>query len=232
MNHRLTTTEETGRIETDSLGPMRVPRTAAYGAQTARAVENFEISGWRFTRPFIEALGLIKIANDIRHLGAGPRCGLGELILPETQPGSSIMPGKVNPVMCETVLQVGAQVIGQDAAITWGAAGGNFELNTMLPVIAHNLLASITLLTHACRAFTGRCVLGLEPNRERCRAQVEQSLALATALTPEIGYDRAAQLAKQAHQSGRTIREVAEASGDFDPATLDKLLDPARLTSP
>ena len=135
---------------------------------------------------------------------------LGELHLPEVQPGSSIMPGKVNPVIAESVLMVCAQVIGHDATIGWAAAAGAFELNTMMPVIAYDLLESIELLAAASRNFAERCIAGLEANETRLRDTIEQSLALATALTPEIGYERAAALAKAAYESGRTIREVAE----------------------
>ena len=178
------------------------------------------------------AVSLIKISNDIRHLSSGPRCGLGEITVPATQPGSSIMPGKVNPVMCETVLQAGVQVIGNDTAITLGCAMGNFELNTMLPVIAHNLLQSIELLTNTTQIFAQRCVAGIEADAKRCEAYLEQSLALCTALVPEIGYDRAAQIAKIAHQEGRTIREVARERSGLDEATLNRLLDPRRQIKP
>ncbi len=160
------------------------------------------------------AVALTKIANDIRWLGSGPRGGLGEIRLPELQPGSSIMPGKVNPVIAESLLMICAQVIGHDATITWGCAAGNFELNVMMPVIAYDLLDSIELLSAGVRNFTLRCVNGIEANREKTGALVEQSLAMATALTPEIGYDRAAAIAKEAHETGRTVREVAiEKSG-------------------
>jgi fumarate hydratase class II len=160
------------------------------------------------------AVALTKIANDIRWLGSGPRGGLGEIRLPELQPGSSIMPGKVNPVIPESLVMICAQVIGHDATITWGCAAGNFELNVMMPVIAYDLLDSIDLLSAGVRNFTLRCVNGIEANREKTGALVEQSLAMATALTPEIGYDRAAAIAKEAYQTGRTVREVAiETSG-------------------
>ncbi len=160
------------------------------------------------------AVALTKIANDIRWLGSGPRGGLGEIRLPELQPGSSIMPGKVNPVIPESLLMICAQVIGHDATITWGCAAGNFELNVMMPVIAYDLLDSIELLNAGVRNFTLRCVNGIEANREKTGALVEQSLAMATALTPEIGYDRAAAIAKEAYQTGRTVREIAiERSG-------------------
>jgi fumarate hydratase class II len=178
------------------------------------------------------AVSLIKIANDIRWLGSGPRCGLGELRLPATQPGSSIMPGKVNPVMCEMVIQVGAQVIGNDAVITFGGTYGAFELNTMLPVVAYNLLQAIELLANACRVFTDRCVSGLQADAQKCEANVEQSLALCTALAPVIGYDKAARIAKTAFESGRTVREVAAELSGLEPAALERLLDPKTQTEP
>ena len=175
------------------------------------------------------AIALTKIANDIRWLGSGPRCGLGELHLPEVQPGSSIMPGKVNPVIAESVLMVCAQVIGHDAAISWGAASGALELNTMMPVIAYDLLESIELLAAASRNFAERCIVGLEANEARLRDTIEQSLALATALTPEIGYERAAALAHAAYESGRTIREVAEEQSGIPREKLAELLDPKKM---
>src|SRR5206468_5117381 len=160
------------------------------------------------------AVSLIEIANEIRWLGSGPRCCLGELKLPATQPGSSIMPGKVNPVMCEMVIQVGAQVIGNDAAVTFSGTYGAFELNTMLPVTAYNLLQSIDLLTSASRVFARRCIAGLEADVEKCESNIEKSLAMCTSLAPVIGYDKAAKIAKVAYETGRTVREVAlEQSG-------------------
>ena len=159
------------------------------------------------------AVSLIKIANDIRWLASGPRCGLGEITIPSLQPGSSIMPGKVNPVIPEMVLQVSAQVIGHDAAITLGGQAGNFELNGMLPLLAYNLLQSIQCLAAAARTLAGKCVRGIEGNREKCSLNLEQSLALATAFVPAIGYDKAAALAKEAYEKGKTIREVAVEKG-------------------
>lgn len=174
------------------------------------------------------AVALAKIANDIRWLGSGPRCGLGELLLPPVQPGSSIMPGKVNPVIAESVLMVCAQVAGYDAAIVWCCAAGSFELNTMMPVIAYDLLESIALLAAASGNFLERCVDGLDADRERIARHVDESLALVTALVPEIGYDRAAALAKEAYVSRRTIREVARESTGIPEDRLAQLLDPAR----
>jgi fumarate hydratase, class II len=178
------------------------------------------------------ACALFKIANDIRLLGSGPRCGLGELNLPAVQPGSSIMPGKVNPVMAESLLQVCAQVVGNDAAIALSGLSGNFELNVMMPVMIHNLLQSIDLLAAGVRQFNQRCVQGLEANRARCESLVEQSLAMCTALVPVIGYDRAAEIAKQAYASGRTVREVARQLGVLPEEELRRLLDPRPMTEP
>ncbi|HEX4263727.1 MAG TPA: class II fumarate hydratase [Verrucomicrobiae bacterium] len=178
------------------------------------------------------AVSLIKIANDIRWLGSGPRCGLGEIKLPATQPGSSIMPGKVNPVMCEMVIQVGAQVIGNDAVVSFAGTFGNFELNTMLPVAAYNLLQAIELLTSASRVFARRCVAGLEADVEKCESNLEQSLAMCTALASEIGYDQAAKIAKVAYETRRTVREVALEISGLDKDKLDKLLDAKSQTEP
>ncbi|HSU55290.1 MAG TPA: class II fumarate hydratase [Candidatus Dormibacteraeota bacterium] len=174
------------------------------------------------------AVAFIKIANDIRWLGSGPRCGLGELKLPTTQPGSSIMPGKVNPVMCEMLIQVGAQVIGNDAVVTFAGTYGAFELNTMLPVSAHNLLQSIQLLATGSETFTRRCVAGLEADAAKCEANVEQSLALCTALVPAIGYDKAAEIAKAAYRTGRTVRQVALEKSGLEKGIVRRLLDQAK----
>jgi fumarate hydratase class II len=178
------------------------------------------------------AVSLLKIANDIRFLGSGPRLGYGELKLPATQPGSSIMPGKVNPVMCEMLMQISAQVIGNDSTITIGAAHGNFELNVMMPVVAHNLLQSITLLARGSRIFARRCVAGLEADAEHCAGEVERSLAMCTALAPLIGYDKAAEIAKTAHKTGRTIREVATEVSGLPPQQIQDALDPLARLAP
>jgi fumarate hydratase class II len=178
------------------------------------------------------AIALTKIANDIRWLGSGPRCGLGELTLPEVQPGSSIMPGKVNPVIAESVLMVCAQVIGHDATISWAAAAGAFELNTMMPVMAYDLLTSLALLASSSQNFAKQCIAGLAANVTRLQDSLERSLALATALTPEIGYERATALAKVAFSSGRTIREVAEAESGIPREKLAELLDPMNMLGP
>lgn len=178
------------------------------------------------------AVSLIKIANDIRWLGSGPRCGLGELRLPSAQPGTATLPGKVNPVLCETVIKVGLQVIGNDAAVAAAGTFGEFELNTMITVAAYNVFLSIDLLTPACRSFARHCVLGIEADRERCASTLEQSLALAAALAPAIGHDKAARIARIAQQEGRTVREVALETSGLGRETLDTLLNPARQTEP
>ena len=178
------------------------------------------------------AVSLMKIANDIRWLGAGPRCGIGEIRLPETQPGSSIMPGKVNPVIPESLIQVCAQVIGNDAAITLGGLSGNFELNVMMPLIAHNLLQSIRLLANGVDNFSRRCIEGLEADRERCEEMIEKSLALATALTPKIGYDEAARVAKKAYDQRKTIRQVVEEEGILSRKELNRWLDARSMIAP
>jgi fumarate hydratase class II len=170
------------------------------------------------------AVSLTKIANDLAMMGSGPRAGIGELLLPELQKGSSIMPGKVNPVIPEVVMQVAAQVIGNDAAITVAGLEGNFELNVRVPVIARNLLESIDFLSATCRLFADKCVDGIEANREGCQRSAELTLAVATALNPHIGYDRATEIVKAAADSGRPLREVALEHG-VDEEILDKALD-------
>ncbi|HTK86148.1 MAG TPA: class II fumarate hydratase, partial [Nitrospiraceae bacterium] len=178
------------------------------------------------------AVSLMKIANDVRWLGSGPRCGLGEIVLPETQPGSSIMPGKVNPVIAESVTMVAAQVIGNDLTITVGGQAGNFELLVMLPVMAYNLLQSIELLASASNNFAARCIEGVKADEERCRDFIEQSLAMCTGLAPEIGYDAAAKLAKEAYRTGKTVRDIARAQKVLPEEKLNALLDPWRMTEP
>jgi fumarate hydratase class II len=178
------------------------------------------------------AVSLFKIANDIRWLGSGPRCGIGEIQLPATQPGSSIMPGKVNPVMCESVMMVSAQVIGNDTTITWAGANGNFELNVMMPVMAHNLLESIRLLTNVIDVFCEKCVRGIVANEERCRELIELSMAMATSLAPKIGYDRAAEIAKESVKTGRTVREIAREKKMLPEKELEHALDPIKMTEP
>ncbi len=178
------------------------------------------------------AVSLMKIANDIRWLGSGPRCGLGEITLPETQPGSSIMPGKVNPVIAESVTMVCAQVIGNDVAVTVGGQAANFELIVMMPVMAYNLLQSIELLAAAANNFAAKCIEGIKANEERCKSLIEESLAMCTALAPEIGYEAAAKLAKDAYRSGKTVRQVAKEQNVLPEARLAALLDPWRMTEP
>jgi len=179
------------------------------------------------------AISLTKIANDIRLLASGPRCGLGELSIPSTQPGSSIMPGKVNPVMSEMVLQVAAQVVGNDATVAWaGAWGSTFELNVMMPVMAFNILQSIELLARAAQVFADRCVAGLEADAKRCQTLVEQSLAMCTSLAPSIGYDKAAEIAKESFKTGKTVRQVAAEKKLMSPEQLDRALDARRMTRP
>jgi len=178
------------------------------------------------------AVSLSKIANDIRWLGSGPRAGLGELILPAVQPGSSIMPGKTNPVICEAMIQGCAQVIGNDMAITIGGQGGVFELNLMLPLIAHNLTNSITILSNSTNIFTEKLIIGLKANKEKCASYIEGSLAMCTSLAPVIGYDKAAQIAYKAFNSGKTVREIAMEDNVLDKDKLDEILDPKSMTMP
>jgi fumarate hydratase class II len=178
------------------------------------------------------AVGLFKVANDIRFLASGPRCGIGELKLPALQPGSSIMPGKVNPVLAESVMQVCAQVNGNDATVTLCGLSGNFELNVMMPVMAENLLQSIELLGNVVDLFSERYLKQLEADRERCDDLLDRSLALVTALVPVIGYDRSADLAKRAYAEGKTIRELLLTEKILPEDEVERLLDPARMTEP
>ncbi|RMD47461.1 MAG: class II fumarate hydratase, partial [Alphaproteobacteria bacterium] len=175
---------------------------------------------------------MYKIANDIRFLGSGPRSGLGELILPANEPGSSIMPGKVNPTQAEALTQVCAHVMGNDAAVTFAGSQGHFELNVYKPMIAYNVLQAMKLLGDAARSFTARCVVGIEPNRERIRELVGRSLMLVTALAPVIGYDRAAEVAKAAHRNGTTLREEAIRLGYVDAETFDRIVRPEAMVGP
>jgi fumarate hydratase class II len=179
----------------------------------------------------VVGVSLIKIGNDLALMGSGPRAGLAEIRLPELQKGSSIMPGKVNPVICEVVIQVGDQVIGNDAAIAVAGSQGQFELNVRVPLIARNLLDSIKLLTSACRLLDERCVRGIEPNEEMLQRHAESTLQVATALTPHIGYDRAAEIVKEAATSHRTVREVARERG-VDEAVLIAALDYVKMAHP
>jgi fumarate hydratase class II len=179
------------------------------------------------------ATGLFKIANDFRWLSSGPRCGFGEITLPATQPGSSIMPGKVNPVMSEALMQACAQVFGGDATITWAAAAGSsFELNVMMPVMAHHFLENVRILSNAVRAFAEKCVAGVAANEARCAELVEYSMAMVTSLAPIIGYDRAAAIAKESAKTGKTVREICREQQVLPPAELEAALDPIEMTKP
>ncbi len=178
------------------------------------------------------AVSLYKIANDIRWLGSGPRCGIGEILLPETQPGSSIMPGKVNPVICESVMQVSARVIGNDATVTWCAANGNFELNVMMPALAEAMLESCRLLANVINVFREKCVTGIKANIPRCNELVEYSMAMVTSLAPIIGYDKAAEIAKECAKTGRTVREICREWQVLPEQELAAALDPFEMTKP
>ncbi len=178
------------------------------------------------------AASLIKIANDIRWLGSGPRCGLGELLLPENEPGSSIMPGKVNPTQCEAMTMVAVQIHGNHAAIAFAGSQGNFELNVFKPVMIHNFLHSVRLLSDACRSFTDFCVEGIEANRKRIQENVENSLMLVTALNQYIGYDKAAKLAKTAHQKGSSLRDANRELGFLTEEEFDRYLRPEKMIAP
>lgn len=175
------------------------------------------------------AAGLMKIANDLRWMNSGPQAGLGEIVLPALQPGSSIMPGKINPVIAESAMMVCAQVIGNDATITIGAQMGNFELNVMLPVIAHNLLESIELLANVSRVLADKAIAGFTVNQAAIAETVEKNPIMVTALNPIIGYDQAAKIAKRAYAEGRRVKEVAAEMSELTPEELDRLLDPADL---
>ena len=177
------------------------------------------------------AVSLMKIANDIRWLGSGPRAGIGEIALPEVQPGSSIMPGKVNPVIPESMCQAAAQVIGNDASIAIAGQSGNFEINVMMPVAAYNLLQSVQILASASSNFARQCVKGLRAT-EVGPEMVEKGLAIVTTLVPHIGYDKAAAIAKEAQSSGRTVRAVAAETTDLSDEELDRILDPSSMTEP
>jgi fumarate hydratase class II len=176
---------------------------------------------------------LFNVANNIRWLGSGPRCSFFEVILPDRQPGSSIMPGKVNPVMCESMMQLAARVIGNDSTMTLsGAAGGNFQLNIMMPVMGHAALESIHLLARGTHAFIEFCMQGLEANPTACEASVEESLSMVTSLNPYIGYEKASKLAKEAFATGRTIRQLCMDQGILPEETLKAALDPFSMTEP
>jgi fumarate hydratase class II len=208
------------------------------GHRFYEALDHFEAQGARDALVEMSgtlktvAVSLMKIANDIRWLGSGPRCGIGEILLPETQPGSSIMPGKVNPVISESLIQVCTQVIANDSAMTIAGVSGNFELNVMMPLMAYNLLQSIHLLANAVNNFSKRCLQGLRADRKRCEEMIERSLALATALTPKIGYEEGARIAKRAYSQNKTIRQIAEEEAFFSKEELNGLLDPRGMITP
>jgi len=178
------------------------------------------------------AVSLMKIANDVRWLASGPRCGIGEINLPANEPGSSIMPGKVNPTQCEALTQISAQVIGNDTAIALAGASGNFELNVYKPVIVYNVLQSVRLLADGCRSFAQRCVAGITANESVIKQHLENSLMLVTALNPHIGYDTAAKVAKKAHAEGLTLRDSAVALGFLSGAEFDRIVRPEKMTGP
>ena len=212
--------------------------SAMTGHAFVEAADHFEAQGaqdaYVFTAGALTsaASSLMKVANDIRLLGSGPTAGLAELILPAIQPGSSIMPGKVNPVICEAVIQVGAQVTGNSLAVTIGGQWGQLDLNTMLPMMARNLLESVRLLANVSRLFVDKCIAGIEANAERAEGYVEKSISMATALNPHIGYDKAAAIAKKAHATGRTVREIAYEESGMTREQVDEALHPHRQTVP
>ncbi|HCM83645.1 MAG TPA: class II fumarate hydratase, partial [Rhodospirillaceae bacterium] len=175
------------------------------------------------------AASLMKIANDIRLLGSGPRCGIGEILLPENEPGSSIMPGKVNPTQSEALTMVCAQVMGNNVAVTVAGSNGHFELNVFKPVIIYNVLQSIRLLADGCRSFTDNCIVGIEPNEARIQKLLSESLMLVTALNPHVGYDNAAKIAKLAHAKNLTLKEAAAELNLIDPAKFDELVRPEKM---
>jgi fumarate hydratase class II len=175
------------------------------------------------------AASMMKIANDVRWLASGPRSGLGEISIPENEPGSSIMPGKVNPTQSEAVTMLAAQVFGNDVAINFGGASGNFELNVFRPMVSHNFLQSVRLLADGMKSFNDHCAVGIEPNRERITELVQRSLMLVTALNPHIGYDKAAYIAKKAHKEGSSLREAAVASGHLTGEQFDAWVIPAKM---
>jgi fumarate hydratase class II len=208
------------------------------GTKFSEAPNHFEAQGaqdgalWASSALNSTAASLMKIANDLRLMNSGPRCGLAEITLPAVQPGSSIMPGKVNPVICEAVIMVGAQVMGNHVAITVGSQWGQLDLNTMLPMIARNLLESIELLANASRVFAEKSIEGILANEETCRGYVEISPSMATALNPLIGYDQAAEIAKRSFKERRPVRELAGEMTKLSKADIDKALDPRRQTEP
>jgi len=210
----------------------------AYGIEFKEAENHFEAQAAQDAAVELSgqlktlAVSLMKIANDVRLLNMGPRCGLGEITVPAVQPGSSIMPGKVNPVIAESMAQVCAHVMGNDAAISIGGSTGLLELNVMLPMMAHNLLESERLLASAMNMFADKCIAGIEANRERCAEQIEWSMSMVTSLAPVIGYDRASQIAKQAVNEGKTVRQLCLEADVLPADELDRLLDPTSMLAP
>ena len=178
------------------------------------------------------ATSLMKIGNDIRWLASGPRCGFGEILLPSIQPGSSIMPGKVNPVLAESLTQVCAQVMGNDVTVTIAGQSGNFELNVMMPVMAHNILESIEILSSSCKVFATDCIAGIKADSKKCEGFIEESLAMCTSLAPIIGYDKAAAIAKKAYDEGKTVREIVYEDKILEKDKIDKILDPKKMIKP
>ena len=178
------------------------------------------------------ACGLMKIANDIRFLGSGPRCGLGELVLPENEPGSSIMPGKVNPTQCEAITMVAAQVMGNQTAVTIGGSNGHFELNVFKPMIVRNVLQSVRLIGDSCQSFSKNCVSGIRADRERIARLMNDSLMLVTALNPHIGYEKGAEIAKKAFREGSTLREAALELGYLTEQQFQEWVQPSKMLGP
>ncbi|MDQ6998265.1 MAG: class II fumarate hydratase [Mariprofundus sp.] len=217
---------------------MAAALSEAYGIDFKEAENHFEAQAAQDAAVELSgqlktlAVSLMKIANDVRLLNMGPRCGLGEISVPAVQPGSSIMPGKVNPVIAESMAQVCAHVMGNDAAISIGGSTGLLELNVMLPMMAHNLLESERLLASAMHMFADKCIQGIEANRERCAEQIEWSMSMVTSLAPVIGYDRASQIAKQAVNEGKTVRQLCLEADVLPADELDRLLDPTSMLAP
>jgi len=217
---------------------MAAELSAIYGIEFTEAKNHFEAQAAQDAAVELSgalktvAVSLLKIANDVRLLNMGPRCGLGEITVPAVQPGSSIMPGKINPVMAESLAQVAVQVIGNDTAITFAGSSGLLDLNVMLPAMAHNLLESERLLANACRMFADKCVAGLAANREKCAEQIEWSMSMATSLAPKIGYEKASKIAKQAVAEGKTVRQLCLEMNVLPEDELNALLDPSSMLHP
>jgi fumarate hydratase class II len=208
------------------------------GIQFREADNHFEAQGAKDAYVYASgalntlAVSLLKIANDIRWLSSGPTSGIAEIQLPAVQPGSSIMPGKVNPVLCEAMMMVATQVMGNHLTVTLGGQHGNFELNVMMPVMAHNLLESMTITANVCDAFREKCVEGITANRQRAQDLLERNPSIATALNKTIGYDEAAKIAKESASSGRSVREVVKERGLLSDAQLDQILNVRDMTEP